>query len=174
MNMWSISVCSFVYVSQPVFLHFYIIIYFHQSFHGSEGNHTYIINFTLPTHTRTEFCYAALLGLMVMFFMSVPCCGCVSQTERLTNCSILLNVRVTEAINGSELIAVTHLAPCYRVLPFTTCPEDLVLSTCLILDRLFGLCTDEQPLSCAKRHRHPLLCCLFILWTRSSLLCCPC
>lgn len=49
---------------------------------------------------------------MVMCFMSVPCCGCVSQTERLTNCSILLNVRVMEAINGSELIAITHFAPC--------------------------------------------------------------
>lgn len=47
---------------------------------------------------------------MLTCFMSVPCCGCVSQTERLTNCSILLNVRVTEAINGNELIAVTHLA----------------------------------------------------------------
>lgn len=69
---------------------------------------------------------------MVTCFMSVPCCGCVSQTERLTNCSILLNVRVMEAINGSELIAVTHLAPCYRVLPFTTCSEDLVLSRCWI------------------------------------------
>lgn len=105
------------------------------------------------THTYIEQWDAALLGLMVMCFMSVPCCGCVSQTERLTNCSILLNVRVMEAINGSELIAVTHLASCYRVLPFTTWPEDLVLSRCLILDRLLRPWTDEQPpLNCGKWH----------------------
>lgn len=67
----------------------------------------------------------------------------MSQTERLTNCGILLNVRVIEAINGSELIAVTHLAPCHHALPFTTCPEDLVLSTRLILEHLFGLWIGE-------------------------------
>lgn len=92
--------------------------------------------------THTELCDAALLGLMVMCFMSVPCCGCVSQTERLTNCSILLNVRVMEAINGCELIAITHLAPCHCALPFTIGPEDLLLSRYLILNRIFGLQTD--------------------------------
>lgn len=125
---------------------FNVITYFHQSCYDSEGRYTCIINLTLcaRTHTHTQgshtqgFCDAALLGLMVMCFMSVPCCGCVSQAERLTNCSILLNVRVMEAINGSELIAVTHLAACYRILPFTTYSEDLVLSRCLIPDRFFG------------------------------------
>lgn len=61
-------------------------------------------------HTRSQFCDTALLGLMVMRFMSVPCCGCVSQTERLDKCSILPNVSVMEAINAFQLIAVTHLA----------------------------------------------------------------
>ena len=69
-----------------------------------------------------------------MCFTSVPCCGCVTQTERLTNYGILLNVRVMEAVNGSELIAVTHLAPCHPALPFTTSPVDLVLSRCLVRD----------------------------------------
>lgn len=44
-----------------------------------------------------------------------PHCGCGSQTERLTNCSIPLNVSITEALNGSELIDVTHLAPSHPV-----------------------------------------------------------
>lgn len=91
------------------------------------------------TH-RVMWC--STISLMVMCFMSVPCCGCVSQTERLTNCSILLNVRVMEAINGSELIAITHLAPCYCAFPFTIGPEDLLLSRYLILNRIFGLQTD--------------------------------
>lgn len=125
------------------------------------GHHTYISNLTLcvRAHVQTQFSDAALLGLMIMCVMSVPCCGCVSQAERLTNCSILLNVRVMEAINGSELIAVTHLAPCYCVLRFSTRPEDLVLSRCLILDWLFGLWTDEQPLNRRKWQWHSLLHC---------------
>lgn len=100
------------------------------------------------THKHTQICDAALLGLMVMFFMSIPCCGCVSQTERLTNCSILLNVRVMEAINGSELIGVTYLAPCHCALPFTTCPENLVLSRCSILDELLVLWTHKVLPNC--------------------------
>lgn len=67
---------------------------------------------------------------MIMCFMSIPCCGCVSQAEWLTNCSILLNVRLMEAINGSALIAVTHLAPCYCVLQLKTHLEDRVLRRC--------------------------------------------
>lgn len=119
------------------FICFVNLFFFHfmSSYISTSRNHTYIINLR---HTQSSD--AALLGLMVMCFMNVPCCGCVSQTERLTNCSILLNVRVMEAINGSELIAVTHLAPCHCTPPFTTCPEDLVLSRCLIMDRLFGVC----------------------------------
>lgn len=88
---------------------------------------------TTRVHVRTgaRFSSAALLGLMVMCFTSTFCCGCVSQAGRLTNCSVLLNVIVMEAVNGSELIAVTHLATCYCVLQFKTpCPGELVLSRC--------------------------------------------
>lgn len=52
----------------------------------------------------------------------------MSQTERLTNCSVPLNVSVTEAVNGSELIGVADLAPSHSVQGFTKHPEILMLS----------------------------------------------
>lgn len=124
LNMWSIMMHLLILV----------IMYFCLSLYGSPVNHWFL----QCTNTHIGTCDAALLGLMVMCFMSVPCCGCVSQTVRLTNCSILLNVRVMEAINGSELIAITHLAPSHCALPFTISPEDLLLSRSWISCRCTG------------------------------------
>lgn len=103
-------------------------VLFHTVFMAPRGTvHTTRVR----AHTGARLSSAALLGLVVMCFMSAFCCGCVSQAGRLTNCSVLLNVIVMEAVNGSELIALTHLATCYCVLQFKTpCPGDLVLSRC--------------------------------------------
>lgn len=79
--------------------------------------------------------------------MNVPGCGCVSQPERLTNCSFLLNVRVMEAINGFELIAVTHLAPCHHAPPFTTCPEDSGVMQMFGFRSVVWCEDDEQPMN---------------------------
>lgn len=128
--------------------------------------HTSLILHCVHTHTHTLFSDVALLDLMVMCFMSVPCCGSMSQTERLTNCSILLNVRLIEAINGSELIAVTHLAPCHHALPFTTSAdvEHMSDSGSFVWSVDRWIATESWKTVC-----HFMLCCVLNLWTHSSL-----
>lgn len=62
------------------FLLEYVLIYFTHLFDVSEGRRIYYSFYT--AHIRNiQLCGAALLGLMIMFFMSVPCCGCESDWD---------------------------------------------------------------------------------------------